>query len=83
MRQELLAPVTALVGYGELLIEEGTSASSSIDLAPDLRTDSDLGAQDLLELVDRLLDEDGVRRLRPIVRRSRGELQVQDPARSA
>jgi adenylate cyclase len=58
MRQELLAPVNALVGYGEMLVEE----ARRLDLADTL---SDLeriltSAQDLLELVDRLLDVEGV-----------------------
>ena len=35
MRQELLAPVMALVGYGEMLTEEA-GASSLHDLGPDL-----------------------------------------------
>ena len=54
MRQELLAPVTALVGYGELLTEE--AGLELVDLAPDLERIL-TAAQDLLELVDRLLDE--------------------------
>src|SRR5262245_59214551 len=35
MRQELLAPVTALVGYGELLTEQAERLDL-VDLAPDL-----------------------------------------------
>ena len=55
MRQELLAPVTALVGYGELLTEEADRLELG-QLAPDLGRI--LGAaRDLLELVNRLLDE--------------------------
>ena len=34
MRQELLAPVTALVGYGELLDRGGTAAWSSASSPP-------------------------------------------------
>ena len=55
MRQELLAPVTALVGYGELLTEEAERLELG-DLAPDLERIL-TAAQDLLELVNRLLDE--------------------------
>jgi adenylate cyclase len=55
MRQELLAPVTALVGYGELLTEEAERLEL-VDLAPDLERIL-TAAQDLLEQVNRLLDE--------------------------
>ena len=55
MRQELLAPVTALVGYGELLTEEA-GRLELVDLAPDLERIL-TAAQELLELVNRLLDE--------------------------
>jgi adenylate cyclase len=55
MRQELLAPVTALVGYGELLSEEA-ERFELVDLAPDLERIL-TAAQDLLELVNHLLDE--------------------------
>jgi adenylate cyclase len=55
MRQELLAPVTALVGYGELLTEEAERLEL-VDLAPDLKRIL-TAAQDLLEQVNRLLDE--------------------------
>ena len=54
MRHELLAPVTALVGYGEMLVEE----ARRLELAPVL-TDLEkilTSARDLLELVHRLLD---------------------------
>jgi adenylate cyclase len=57
MRQELLAPVTALVGYGELLTEEAERLEL-VDLAPDLERIL-TAAQDLLGLVNRLLDEAG------------------------
>jgi signal transduction histidine kinase len=54
MRQELLAPVTALVGYGELLCEEADRLAID-ELAADL--DRILtAARDLLELANRLLD---------------------------
>ena len=58
LRQELLAPVTALVGYGELLVDQ----ARRLELGA---VHADLGrilasAQDLLQLVDRLLDLDGV-----------------------
>jgi adenylate cyclase len=55
MRQELLAPVAALVGYGELL----TEAALRLDLEeiiPDLERIL-TSAKELLELVDRMLDE--------------------------
>jgi adenylate cyclase len=55
MRQELLAPVTALVGYGELLTEQAERLEL-VDLAPDLERILS-AAQELLELVNRLLDE--------------------------
>jgi len=55
MRQELLAPVMALVGYGELLSEEAERLELG-DLAPDLERIL-TAAQDLLGLVNRLLDE--------------------------
>ena len=56
MRQELLAPVTALVGYGELLTEEGRAPGAG---RPCARTFERIltAAQDLLGLVNRLLDE--------------------------
>ncbi len=55
MRQELLAPVTGLVGYGELLTEEAGRLELG-ELAPDLERILS-AAKDLLELVNRLLDE--------------------------
>ena len=55
MRQELLAPVMALVGYGELLTEEAERLKL-VDLAPDLERIL-TAAQDLLGLVNLLLDE--------------------------
>ena len=55
MRQELLAPVTALVGYGELLTEQAERLELA-DFAPDLERILS-AAQDLLGLVNRLLDE--------------------------
>jgi signal transduction histidine kinase len=58
MRQELLAPVTALVGYGEMLIEKARGLKLE-DIGPDLQRIL-ISAQELLELVDRLLDVDGV-----------------------
>ena len=58
MRQELLAPVTALVGYGEMLIEKARGLELE-DIGPDLRRIL-ISAQDLLELVDRLLGVDGM-----------------------
>jgi adenylate cyclase len=58
MRQELLAPVTALVGYGEMLIEKARRLELE-DIGPDLRRIL-ISAQDLLELVDRLLGVDGM-----------------------
>jgi adenylate cyclase len=57
MRQELLAPVAALVGYGELLAEEAERLELA-DLTPDLERIL-TAAQDLLGLVNRLLDEAG------------------------
>ena len=79
MRQELLAPVTALVGYGEMLIEKAERLELE-DLAPDLERIL-TAAQDLLELVDRLLDE-AAAPAQAIGRRSRGD-PGQAPARSA
>ncbi|HSA79830.1 MAG TPA: adenylate/guanylate cyclase domain-containing protein [Geminicoccaceae bacterium] len=55
MRQELLAPATALAGYGELLTEEADRLELG-ELAPDLKRIL-TAAHDLLELVNRLLDE--------------------------
>jgi signal transduction histidine kinase len=55
MRQELLAPVTGLVGYGELLSEQAARlelGGLTCDLERILTA-----ANDLLELVNRLLDE--------------------------
>ena len=57
MRQELLAPVTALVGYGEMLIEKARGLELE-DIGPDLQRIL-ISAQELLELVDRLLGVDG------------------------
>jgi class 3 adenylate cyclase len=54
MRQELLAPVMALVGYAELLTEEAGHLEL-LDLAPDLERIL-TAAQDLLGLVNHLLD---------------------------
>ena len=58
MRQELLAPVTALVGYGEILIEKALGLDLE-DIGPDLQRILS-SAQELLELIDRLLDVTGV-----------------------
>jgi adenylate cyclase len=56
MRQELLAPVTALVGYGEMLIEKARSLELE-HIGSDLRRIL-ISAQELFELVDRLLGID-------------------------
>src|SRR5918995_3657061 len=58
MRQELLAPVNALVGYGEMLIEKARDLELQ-GIGPDLRRIL-VSAQDLLDLVDRLLGVDGM-----------------------
>ena len=58
MRQELLAPVTALVGYGEMLIEKAQGLELE-HIGPDLQNIL-RSAQELLELIDRLLDITGV-----------------------
>jgi class 3 adenylate cyclase len=58
MRQELLAPVTALVGYGEMLLEK-TRGRKLKDLGPDLQRILS-SARELLQLTDRLLDVSGV-----------------------
>src|SRR5918995_1447321 len=58
MRQELLAPVTALVGYGEMLMEKARALQLE-DIGPDLQRILS-SAQELLELVERLLDVTGV-----------------------
>jgi signal transduction histidine kinase len=58
MRQELLAPVSALVGYGEMLTEQALR----LDLA-DILSDLErilTSARELLELVERLLDVEGI-----------------------
>jgi adenylate cyclase len=57
MRHELLAPVTALVGYSELLIEKARGLELE-DIGPDLQRIL-ISAQGLLELIDRLLGVDG------------------------
>jgi adenylate cyclase len=57
MRHELLAPVTALVGYAEMLIEKARGLELE-DIGPDLQRILS-SAQDLLELMDRLLDVTG------------------------
>jgi adenylate cyclase len=54
MRQELLAPVTAVVGYSEMLVEEAGRLELA-DILPDLERIL-TSARDLLDLVDRLLD---------------------------
>ena len=58
MRHELLAPVTAMVGYGEMLIEKARGLERE-DIGPDLQRILN-SAQELLELIDRLLDATGV-----------------------
>jgi class 3 adenylate cyclase len=55
MRQELLAPVTGLAGYGELLSEEALRLGLE-ELTPDLERIL-RAAKDLRELVNRLLDQ--------------------------
>ena len=60
MRHELLAPVTALVGYSELLIEKARGLELE-DIDPDLQRIL-ISAQELLELIDRLLGVDGAAR---------------------
>ncbi|MCZ6771099.1 MAG: response regulator, partial [Proteobacteria bacterium] len=56
MRQELMAPVSAIMGYAEILHEEAASSGLQ-EITPDL--DRILAsAQDLSGLVDRLLDEE-------------------------
>ncbi len=57
MRHELLAPVTALVGYSELLIEKARGLELE-DIDPDLQRIL-ISAQELLDLIDRLLGVDG------------------------
>jgi adenylate cyclase len=57
MRHELLAPVTALVGYSELLVEKARGIELE-DIGPDLQRIL-ISAQELLELIDRLLGVDG------------------------
>ena len=58
MRHELLAPVTAMVGYGEMLIEKARGLERE-DIGPDLQRILN-SAQELLELMDRLLDATSV-----------------------
>jgi class 3 adenylate cyclase len=55
MRQELLAPVSAIVVYGELLFESAGERGLD-DMLPDLKKIQS-SAQNLHDLVDRLLDE--------------------------
>jgi class 3 adenylate cyclase len=57
MRQELLAPVTALVGYGEMLVEKARALELD-DIGPDLQRIL-TSAHELLELMDRQLDVTG------------------------
>jgi adenylate cyclase len=57
MRHELLAPVTALVGYSELLIEKAHGLELE-NIGADLQRIL-ISAQELLELIDRLLGVDG------------------------
>jgi adenylate cyclase len=59
MRQELLAPVSALVGYGEMLIERARGLGLE-DIGPDLQRILS-SARELLELTERLLDISGTR----------------------
>jgi adenylate cyclase len=73
MRQELLAPVTALVGYGEMLIEK-TRGRGLEDIGADLQRIVS-SARELLELTDRLLDGSGAAGRRSGV--DLDELQVQ------
>jgi signal transduction histidine kinase len=54
MRQELLAPANAIMGYGDMLLEEARS-QSLVDVVPDLERIV-TAARDLLELIDRSLD---------------------------
>lgn len=57
MRQELLAPVTALVGYGEMLMDKARGQGLEqvgVDLQRILSS-----ARELLQLTDRLLDVSG------------------------
>ena len=79
MRHELLAPVTALVGYSELLIEKARGLELE-DIGADLRRIL-ISAQELLELIDRLLGVDGAAGHSSGVDFS--ELPGQVPARSA
>ena len=58
MRQELLAPVTALVGYSEMLIEKARGLTLEV-IGPDLQRILS-SARELLQLTDRLLDVSGV-----------------------
>jgi adenylate cyclase len=60
MRHELLAPVTALVGYGEMLIEKATRPRAR-RYRPGLQRILN-SAQELLALMDRLLDVTRCRR---------------------
>jgi len=58
MRQDLLAPATALVGYGEMLTEQALGLDLA-DILPDLERIL-TSARELLELVDRLLDVEAI-----------------------
>jgi signal transduction histidine kinase len=73
VRQELLAPVTALVGYGEMLIEK-TRGRGLEDLGPDLERIL-RSTRELLALTDRLLDVSGA-----AGRRSGADLEELQPS---
>ena len=55
LRQELLAPVSAILGYGEMLRDEA-AAHGLEEIAPDLERIL-TAARDLLAMVDQLLDK--------------------------
>ena len=58
MRQELLAPANAIMGYAEMLVEEASKLDLS-DIAPDLRRIASCG-RELLDLIDSSLDLDTI-----------------------
>jgi signal transduction histidine kinase len=61
IRQRLQAPVSGLVGYGEVLHQEATRLAL-MDVLPDLDRISQ-AAGELSDMVDRMLDDDHSRQL--------------------
>jgi class 3 adenylate cyclase len=62
IRQELLAPVSAIMGYADLLLEDARRQNLA-EVVPDLERIATSG-RELLELIDRFLDVDALARRR-------------------